>query len=41
VRGGRSFAVADAYRTWVDLDDAAVGEILERARVEVDGSLQE
>ena len=41
VRSGRSFAVADAYRTWVDLDDAAVGEILERARLDVEGSLQE
>lgn len=29
VRSGRSFAVADAYRDWSDLDDAAVMEILE------------
>ena len=41
VRSGRSFAVADAYRTWVDLDDAAVGEILERARLDVEGARQE
>jgi putative phosphoribosyl transferase len=31
VRSGRSFAVADAYRDWTDLDDAAVLEILERS----------
>jgi predicted phosphoribosyltransferase len=30
VRSGRSFAVADAYLDWSDLDDAAVVEILER-----------
>jgi predicted phosphoribosyltransferase len=30
VRSGRSFAVADAYQEWVDLDDAAVREILAR-----------
>lgn len=32
VRSGRSFAVADAYRDWTDLDDATVVEILERSR---------
>ena len=31
VRSGRSFAVADAYREWTDLDDATVVEILERS----------
>ena len=30
VRSGRSFAVADAYLDWSDLDDAAVVESLER-----------
>ena len=34
VRGGRTFAVADAYRDWSDLDDAAVVEILDRFRAE-------
>lgn len=32
VRGGRTFAVADAYRDWSDLDDAAVVETLGRFR---------
>jgi predicted phosphoribosyltransferase len=32
VRSGRSFAVADAYQEWTDLDDAAVEEILEHFR---------
>jgi len=32
VRSGRSFAVADAYENWSDLDDAMALEILDRAR---------
>jgi len=28
VRSGRTFAVADAYQSWVDLDDAAIREAL-------------
>ncbi len=34
VRSGRSFAVADAYENWSDLDDAMALEILERPRDE-------
>jgi predicted phosphoribosyltransferase len=30
VRGGRTFAVADAYRDWSDVDEATVLEILDR-----------
>ena len=28
VRSGRTFAVADACQSWVDLDDAAIREVL-------------